>query len=94
MAKREAHQPKYLVARAKDPLIAIPAIEDGEEVVYYFSDEEEARRVFGNKKKESIRRALSLAGAWEYMDREDGPDILDELDRMRHESPPSPPLEL
>ena len=26
--------------------------------------------------------------AWEALDAEDGPDILDELDRMRHESPP------
>ncbi len=42
----------------------------------------------------SIRRALSLAGAWQELDSEDGPDPIDELDRMRHESKPSPPLKL
>jgi hypothetical protein len=93
MAKRAERLPKYLVARRGDPLIVIPRIEDGEEVVYYFTDEEDARRVFG-KKRESIERALSLAGAWADIDDEDGPDMLDELDRMRHASPPSPPLEL
>ena len=38
--------------------------------------------------------ALCLAGACADIDDEDGPDMLDELDRMRHASPPGPPLEL
>ena len=43
---------------------------------------------------ESIQRALSLAGAWKELDSEDGPDPLDELDRMRHASQPTPLFEL
>jgi hypothetical protein len=42
----------------------------------------------------SIQRALSLIGAWKDLDNEDRPDPLDELDRIRHESKPSPPLSL
>jgi hypothetical protein len=88
---RKLHQ--RLTAREDEPLFAIPIIEDGEEVVHYFTSEEEFERAFP-RDEEAIRKALSLAGAWEHLDAEDGPDILDELDRMRHESKPSPPLEL
>jgi hypothetical protein len=42
----------------------------------------------------NIQRALDLAGAWADLDDEDGPDMLDELDRMRHASKPTPPLKL
>ena len=41
----------------------------------------------------NIERVLGLIGAWEHFDAEGGPDMLDELDRMRHASPPSPPLD-
>lgn len=42
----------------------------------------------------SIQRALNLAGAWKHIDDEGGPDMLDELDRMRHETKPTPLFEL
>jgi len=68
-------------------------MEGSEEVVRYFNDEEEAD-LATKKAQESIQRALNLIGAWQDLDDEDGPDMLDELDRMRHASKPSPPLEL
>jgi hypothetical protein len=37
---------------------------------------------------------ISAIGAWKHIDEEDGPDMLDELDRIRHETRPTPPFEL
>jgi hypothetical protein len=37
---------------------------------------------------------LRLIGAWQHVDAKDGPDMLNELDRIRHASRPTPPLEL
>jgi hypothetical protein len=44
--------------------------------------------------RSGIQRALSAIGAWEHVDAEDGPDMLDELDRLRHETKPTPPFDL
>jgi hypothetical protein len=88
---RRAHQ--EFTTRPGQPLIAIPDIQGGEEVVRYFNSFEDFDRAT-EKDPDSIQRALSLIGAWQDLDDEDGPDMLDELDRMRHASPPSPPLEL
>src|SRR4051812_38992429 len=41
---------------------------------------------FAGSGRSGIQRALSAIGAWEHLDAEDGPDMLDELDRMRHET--------
>ena len=62
-------------------------------MVRYFTSEEEADEAL-SKDSASIRRALDLAGAWKHIDDEGGPDILDELDQMRHEVKPTPPFEL
>jgi hypothetical protein len=75
------------------PLIGIPTMEGSEEVVHYFNSFEEADKFLAGD-PEAIPQALALAGAWADLDEEDGPDMLDELDRMRHASPPSPPLEI
>jgi hypothetical protein len=68
-------------------------MEGAEEVVRYFTSDEDADRERAPGQA-SIERALSLAGAWQELDKEDGPDPLDELDRLRHQSTPSPPLKL
>jgi hypothetical protein len=92
MAK-PAHRPVGLTTRGRQPLIGIPSVEGTEEVVRYFTSDEEADRA-RSADQASIERALSLAGAWQELDAEDGPDPLDELDRIRHQSTPSPPLKL
>jgi hypothetical protein len=74
-------------------LIGVPADDGADEEVRYFTSEDEADEVLG-KDQASIERALSLAGAWKHIDEEGGPDMLDELDRMRHETKPTPPFEL
>ena len=88
-----ARIPQELTTRRSQPLIGVPAGEGADEEVRYFTSEEEADEALA-KDKASIQRALSLAGAWKHIDDEGGPDMLDELDRMRHETKPTPPFEL
>lgn len=88
-----AHPSEGLTTRRGRPLIGIPTLEGSEEVVRPVASEDEADRAFA-RSRASIERALGLAGAWKHLDDEGGPDMLDELDRMRHESKPTPPFEL
>jgi hypothetical protein len=93
MAEPAPGQQQGWTARADQPLIAVPSVVDGVEIVHYFTSEEDADRAL-DRDEASIQRALSLIGAWKHLDDEEGPDPLDELDRIRHESKPSPPLDL
>jgi hypothetical protein len=88
-----AGSPQGLTTRRSQPLIGIPTTEGAEEVVQYFTSEEDADRALAPDRA-GVERALSLIGAWQHLDAEDGPDMLDELDRIRHQSQPSPPLDL
>ena len=93
MAESEAQPRRGFTARRDQPLIGVPTGQATDEVVRYFISEEEADEAL-SADQASIQRALSLAGAWAELDTEDGPDPLDELDRMRHQSKPTPPLKL
>ena len=93
MAEPARHLEEGLITRPSQPLIGIPTGEGDDEVVRYFTSDEEADAALA-KDRPSLRRALSLAGAWKHIDDEGGPDMLDELDRMRHETRPTPPFEL
>jgi hypothetical protein len=66
------------------PLIGIIVEEKGEEVVRYFTEEEQA-----DQASTGFEEALSLAGAWSELDLD---KTLDALDRIRHESKPTPPI--
>jgi hypothetical protein len=70
------------------PLIGIPVEENGHEVVRYFTDETEADKAFGSRKRRDVRH---LAGVWKDLDWD---AAADELDRIRHESKPTPPIDL
>jgi hypothetical protein len=70
------------------PLIGIPLEEDGRDVVRYFADEAEADKALAAHKHRDVRH---LAGAWKDLDWE---AAADELDRIRHESAPTPPVDL
>ncbi|MBI4492442.1 MAG: D-glycero-beta-D-manno-heptose 1-phosphate adenylyltransferase [Chloroflexi bacterium] len=70
------------------PLIGILIQEDDHESVQYFTDEQQADAALD---RSGIQRTLSLAGAWKDMD---WAEAADELDRIRHESRPTPPIEL
>jgi hypothetical protein len=69
-------------------LVGVLIEEDGREIVRYFAGDlpaepQETDRV--------ITAALSLAGAWSDLDWQ---EMADALDRIRHESRPTPPIEL
>ncbi len=66
------------------PLIGIIERENGRDVVIYFTQEQEVTASRG-----AIQAALRLAGAWQDLNWQ---DMEHELDRIRHETPPSPPL--
>jgi len=85
-----ASEPRMLVARPGEPLIVIPIEVDGEEVEWVFTSEEEADAALAGRAERDVQEALGLAGAWSDLDFD---DMMDELDRIRHANPPSPPLE-
>ena len=81
-------QPTSLSVRDDRPLIGVITREDGRDITRYFTDEDEADAA---TPPAGVQRALSLMGAWSDMDWE---EAIDELDRIRHESMPTPSIEL
>jgi len=79
---RDRHD-KGLRASSRQPLIVVPI---GDDDVRYFTSDEDADAVMS---QDAIQQALDLAGAWGHLD---GEDMLNALDRMRHESQPTPPI--
>ncbi len=88
MAEGHAEQEPGLVLNPDQPLIGVILEEQGHEVVRYFSEEE---AVDASAPAPAAQAALALAGAWDDLD---WADIEQELDRIRHASPPSAPLAL
>jgi hypothetical protein len=88
MAELEPQQARGLAARPDRPLIGIPVREGGREAVRYFTDEAAADAAVTDA---AVEEALGLAGAWSDLDWE---DLATVLDRIRHESKPTPPIEL
>lgn len=70
------------------PLIGIPFEENGQEIVRYFSEEAQADKAVSD---DATQTALKLAGAWSDLDWD---DMELALDHIRHDSTPTPPLEL
>lgn len=67
-------------------LIGVVVLEDGQEAVHYFCREEDADKEIGDT---AGTEALTLAGAWSDLD---WAELNEGLDRIRHASPPSPPI--
>jgi hypothetical protein len=88
MSDQRAEPTPYLRVRGDHPLISVIVSEDGEDVTYYFTDEATADAVLS---KRTIQEALSVIGAWSDLDWE---EALEALDRIRHESKPTPPIDL
>lgn len=81
------HQPSFVV-HGDQPLIGIPAKQNGEEVVRYYTDEDQAEAA---TPPASVQRALSLLGAWSDLDWDEAVEVLDQI---RHAHPPTPPISL
>jgi hypothetical protein len=80
--------PTSLVTQGSGPLIAVFAEEDGEDSVRYFIEEPAADAATTDA---VIEAALATIGAWSDLDWD---ELADDLDRIRHESRPTPPIEL
>ena len=87
MRERERHTPS-LEARLDQPLIGVIVQQNGQEVVRYFADEAAADAALAD---DVVQDALALAGAWSDLDFD---EMLDALERIRHESTPTPPIDL
>jgi hypothetical protein len=70
------------------PLIGIIVEEKGEEIVRYFTDEKAADAAVS---QQTTQDALSVIGAWSDLDWD---ETVAALDRIRHESQPTPPIKL
>ena len=87
MAQRVSSSPS-LAAAAGQPLIGLVWEEDGQQIVRYFADEAAADAAVADH---ALARALAAIGSWDDLDWD---ETVEALDRIRHESPPTPPIEL
>ena len=70
------------------PLVGVPGREDGREVVRYFVDEPDGDTALPAG---ALQRARAAIGSWSDMDWEEARAA---PDRIRHESEPTPPIDL
>ncbi len=82
--------PRQLVVERGEAVVAVPFIENGREMVRY-SVVTPPEPASTDEIPESVRVALSLAGAWSDIDWD---EAVDALHRIRHESVPTPPIEV
>lgn len=79
-------QPAFTISQDQ-PLIGIPFEKNGKIITEYFSEEKKADQYISDEK---TKKALKLAGAWSDLNWE---EMEQELDRIRHESKPTPPID-
>jgi hypothetical protein len=70
------------------PLIGIIFEENGQEIVRYFTEEKAADAAVS---RSATHDALAVIGAWRDLDWDETVAV---LDRIRHESKPTPPIKL
>jgi len=75
-------------ARTDQPLIGVMVNENGRNLIRYFTEETAADEALSS---EVTQAALNVIGAWSDLDW-DAMEV--DLDRIRHESTPTPPIEL
>ena len=78
---------RSLTAQAHEPLVAVVVEEDGREVVRYVVDDGAAAP---SQPSADALAALAAIGAWSDLDWD---ALADDLDRIRHSSPPTPPVD-
>ena len=86
MAERHNHSSGLLV-RSDQPLIGVIFQENGQELVRYVAGDTDDTA----PSSEVTEAALRVIGAWSDLDWEETEQA---LDRIRHESVPTPPLDL
>ncbi len=88
MTERDRSIGPSLILELDQPLIGLFVEEDGREVVRYFSDESQADEYVSD---DEAQAALGAIGAFSDLDWD---EMVEALDRIRHDSPPTPPIEL
>jgi hypothetical protein len=78
-----------LILRPGETLVAVPDTQDGEDVTRYLVDGYR-RGAEPQPTDEAIAAGLALAGAWSHLDWD---EMEAALDRIRHQSTPTPPIE-
>ncbi len=79
-----------LVVERGQRVVAIPRTKDGREVVRYVIEAESQDFDANAALPESVHVALGQAGVWDDLDWD---ETVEALDRIRHESRPTPPIE-
>jgi len=79
-------RPTSLIVRSDEPLIGVIVREDNQEVTRYFTDEQAADAAV---EETATQEALGAIGAWSDLDWD---EMEQALDRIRHESKPTPPI--
>jgi hypothetical protein len=74
--------------QTQSPLIGLIFEENGQEVVRYFTEEKAADAAVTQS---ATQDALAVIGAWRDLDWD---ETIAGLDRIRHESEPTPPIKL
>ncbi len=88
MAEHQPTSVPSLTVPHDQPLIGLILEQDGQEVTQYFADEAQADAAVAAT---TLADARALAGAWSDLDWE---EMVKALDRIRHGSQPTPPIEL
>ena len=88
MAERQPQAQRSFQVPGDQPLIGLVFQHDGHDVTHYFAEEEAVDAAVTDS---ATSQALQLIGAWSDLD---WGDMAAALDRIRHESPPSVPIEV
>lgn len=88
MSRKRA--PRELIVRADETVFMVPFEKDGVQYTRYFIDDGDSEEMDDGSDAE-LEEMMSLFGAWSDLDWD---EMADELDRIRHESKPTPPIEL
>jgi hypothetical protein len=88
MAEQKQKHIPSLSLPSDQPLIGIPFEENGQAMVRYFPSEEAADAALPES---TTQAALQVIGAWSDLNWD---EMIETLDRIRHESTPTPPIKL
>jgi hypothetical protein len=88
MAEQDRQHLRQFIIQDDAPLVGIPFSDGNREVTRYFVGDAEADAAMTSQ---TIQEVLKLAGCWSDLDWD---EMQQGLDRIRHESLPTPPFEL
>jgi hypothetical protein len=88
MPQQRTSSSAHLTVREDQGLIGVVTIADGQQATEFFADVGETDEIASDAETKSALRAI---GAWADLDWD---AAVDELDQIRHQSIPTPPLDL